>query len=517
LLRSAARHVAGGGVAAFHIPVRSTATMAVSVSRIARSRIPGINALMNVLLRKPAQTPFFATTIYDLAQVLAILNEEGFLAPHVVFAHEGDTDTATIFAIREATAAPASVAAAAPAEEGQAGTASYIDVRALIRSMPLEEHNQRAERYFSSLRDRTGHLAKPFARAEDTPQLLINFGVLLQGLSLSPGMTVLEYGAGTGWLSHALTQLGCRAILLDVSATALDIARELYERQPPIGEVPGPSFMVFDGRHIDLPDSSVDRVICFDAFHHAPNPDEVLAEFGRVLRPGGVAGFVEPGPRHSMSPQSQFEMRTYGVIENDVDIEAIEQAARASGFADVRLAVLNVPPFLVSPDEYEDLMAGGRTLGLWGAITQNHLRDTRLFFLRREGEETLDSRRAEGLRSAIGVDLPGSVEAGTPIPIHAVVRNDGRAAWLKSSEKPGGVSLGCHLHDGEGNLRELDFAWIPLPRPMGPGEEVSLDAELPPLPAGRFILEFDCVADRVAWFAQTGSMPVRVGLTVERR
>ena len=64
----------------------------------------------------------------------------------------------------------------------------------------------------------------------------------------------------------------------------------------------------------------MERIICLDAFHHVPNPAEVLSELGRVLQQGGVAGFAEPGPEYSKTPQSQFEMRTHGVVENDIDI-----------------------------------------------------------------------------------------------------------------------------------------------------------------------------------------------------
>jgi cyclopropane fatty-acyl-phospholipid synthase-like methyltransferase len=74
--------------------------------------------------------------------------------------------------------------------------------------------------------------------------------MLLQGLRLTAGTRVLEFGAGTGWLSRFLTQLGCRVTLLDVSPTALRIARELYDRHPVIGERPTPVFLPFDGRRI---------------------------------------------------------------------------------------------------------------------------------------------------------------------------------------------------------------------------------------------------------------------------
>ena len=155
----------------------------------------------------------------------------------------------------------------------------------------------------------------------------------MQGLQLTAGATVLDFGAGTGWFARFLTQLGCRVILLDVSETALEMARELYRRQPVIGDRPEPEFLLFDGRRIPLPDASVDRVLSFHAFHHAPHPAAVVAELARVLKPGGIAGFAEPGPRHSRTPVSQFEMRNYRVVENDVDVHAILAVGEGRGLS----------------------------------------------------------------------------------------------------------------------------------------------------------------------------------------
>ena len=103
--------------------------------------------------------------------------------------------------------------------------------------------------------------------------------------------------------------------------------------------------------------NSVDRVLCFDAFHHTPNPARVLAEMGRVLKPGGLAVFSEPGPNHSKTSQSQFEMRNYTVVENDIQMRKIEGWARAAGFDSVRLAVFSAEPFHATIDEYERLLA----------------------------------------------------------------------------------------------------------------------------------------------------------------
>jgi len=45
---------------------------------------------------------------------------------------------------------------------------------------------------------------------------------------------------------------------------------------------------------IDLPDASVDLVVCFGVLHHIPNVSHVLGEFSRVLCPGGWAVVREP-------------------------------------------------------------------------------------------------------------------------------------------------------------------------------------------------------------------------------
>jgi hypothetical protein len=280
---------------------------------------------------------------------------------------------------------------------------------------------------------------------------------------------------------------------------------------PVIGTRPEPQFLPFDGRRIDLPDLSVDRIVCFDSFHHAPNPDEVLRELARVLRPGGIAGFSEPGPHHSKTPQSQYEMRTFGVVENDVDVHAIWETAQRLGFADLKLAALNVPPFHVSLAEYDDLLEAGDAFARWSEATRDFLHSVRVFFLRKAGAEAARGGKPTELRASIEASVAATrTEAGKPVPIRATVRNLGRAPWLPSSEAFGGVSLGCHLYDADGRLLDHEYAWCWLPQVLGPGEDVTVTFDAPPLQPGRYILELDCVAQQVTWFAQTGSPVTRL-------
>lgn len=392
-----------------------------------------------------------------------------------------------------------------------------IDVKDLIAASSIEELNRKAEQYFSVLPDWDFHLAKPFSTVQDAPGLLINFATMLQGLDLAPGLRLLDFGAGTGWTSRYLSQLGCEVIVLDVSQTALEIAKELYRRQPVVGNWPRPRFLPFDGYRIDLPDASVDRILCFDSFHHAVNPDAILREFARVLKPGGIAAFAEPGPDHSKRPPSQFEMRTYGVIENDIDIHAIWRTAREVGFSDIQLAAYNIPPFHVDLEHYDELLRGGESYLRFAENTRSFLRDVRNFFLRRAGDARPDSRKPVGLLAEIRIDMPSEANAGATIAVRATVRNAGRAWWLPSSNPFGGVSLACHLYGANDELLAFDHAWQPLTEVsegIAPGESVELTFALPALTAGSYTIEFDCVANRVAWFAQLGSETVRRGVTI---
>ena len=517
LFRDLLGGIGSGGIGVFHFLYRGTASAAVRMTREIRERADIINGIANIARRKPFDEPFIPSHAYDLDEVFRILVETGFENSHVTFEDHEEMTSAIVFVQAPASFAPADHDVEPASMEPVSD--AMIDVRELIARTSIDDLNRTAEEYFSSLTEWEHHLAKPFAKPDEAPPILIGVATLLQGLRLVPGMTVLEFGAGTGWLSRFLTQLGCRVILLDVSATALKIARDLYERQPPIGDRPAPRFLQFDGRRIDLEDASVERILCFDAFHHAPNPEDVLREFGRVLKPGGIAAFAEPGPRHSRTPLSQFEMRTYGVIENDVDIHALWRTAQICGFRDLKLALFHAPPFHVSLDDYEDLLAGGATAAKWVASTRVFLRDVRSFFLFKEGSERIDSRSPSGLAAEVTATLIEPVIEGRPIVVDATVTNRGIATWLPSDAQFGGVALGAHLHDVAGKLITFDLHWERLtepPREIAPGETVRVRMSLPPQPAGRYTLEIDCVAAGVAWFAQLGSRPAQLALEVAR-
>src|SRR2546421_2258584 len=81
---------------------------------------------------------------------------------------------------------------------------TYIDVREFKKTLTVEELCRTSERYFAATTDWTYWLAKPLAQVEDAPDLLSGFAQVLNGLRLLPGMTELDFGAGSGWASRWL-------------------------------------------------------------------------------------------------------------------------------------------------------------------------------------------------------------------------------------------------------------------------------------------------------------------------
>jgi hypothetical protein len=74
-----------------------------------------------------------------------------------------------------------------------------------------------------------------------------------------------------------------------------------------------------------------------------------------------------------------------------------------------------------------------------------------------------------------------------------------------------------HVYDQAGQLLEFDCIRQRLtepPRAIAPGETVACRLVLPPRAPGRYVLEIDCVAARVTWFAQIGSAPARLPVNV---
>ena len=382
-----------------------------------------------------------------------------------------------------------------------------IDVNKLIARFSHKEHVENAEAYFSRMSADTLLLRKPFYGTE-TQQILHGVSIFVQRLRLFQGARVLDFGAGTAWLSKIFAFLGCEPIALDVSRSALLLGRRTLERDP-LAHGLKVSFVAYDGERFPLRDSYVDRIACFDSFHHVADQLATLGEFFRVLRPGGIVAFHEPGPNHSRSPQAQDEMRNHGVIENDIIIEDIWNSARHVGFSNMELAMSTPHALLVGYDDFNRLIDKRYLMADAERILTNlteGLRGLRIFFLIK-GSETIDSRSVNGLHGKIQVRIKGLQDGR--LYGEAVVSNTGTAIWLPSEAGVGSVAIGIHLFGADGVLLNQDYARIPISKwPIEPNQSLTIAFEIPDPDVRDYQLVFDLVAERVTWFEQLGIRPV---------
>ena len=110
---------------------------------------------------------------------------------------------------------------------------------------------------------------------------------LIGDLALPEGSHGLDVGCGVGlyalWLAEAVGPRG-RVVGIEPSTERVDAARALVGHAVP---APRLEFREGDATKIDAPDATFDWVWCGDVLHHVQETGRALAEFARVVRPGG--------------------------------------------------------------------------------------------------------------------------------------------------------------------------------------------------------------------------------------
>jgi hypothetical protein len=114
-----------------------------------------------------------------------------------------------------------------------------------------------------------------------------------------------------------------------------------------------------------------------------------------------------------------------------------------------------------------------------------------------------------------GYELP-TFRAGTKASVPVELENAGTAAWRSL---PGaGVYLSYHWLDLRGNAIVWAGSFVALPRPVAPGERLTVPLELrAPLPPARYRLALDLVDEGRAWFSELGNHRVEHDVDVRSR
>jgi phosphatidylethanolamine/phosphatidyl-N-methylethanolamine N-methyltransferase len=102
---------------------------------------------------------------------------------------------------------------------------------------------------------------------------------------------IIEVGAGSGHHFPYVKRNFSTYMMTDGSQDMLSISKEKYVKEINSGIV---QVEQQDATHLSYETASFDRLIATHVLEHLPNPVQVLEEWNRVVRPGGLISIVLP-------------------------------------------------------------------------------------------------------------------------------------------------------------------------------------------------------------------------------
>lgn len=137
----------------------------------------------------------------------------------------------------------------------------------------MSKVSREAEKYFEVVSGRWDDLRKSFYGDEVRD-------AVLNAAKIQPSDTVLDVGAGTGFLTESAAKIAQNVIALDFSEAMMGEARTKLRGR-------NVEFKIGNVEHIILPDGSVNAVIGNMILHHCLDPEAAIRDMARVLAPGG--------------------------------------------------------------------------------------------------------------------------------------------------------------------------------------------------------------------------------------
>jgi SAM-dependent methyltransferase len=166
------------------------------------------------------------------------------------------------------------------------------------------------------------------------------------------GQDWLDAGCGSGTLARWLADAGAHVLAVDAADEMIARARELARQSEHVGQLrfdPIPTIA-----HLPVTDRSLDGILCSSVLEYVPDPGACLAEFARVLRPGGVL-VISVANRNSLVRWAQLGTHRLGRLlgrrwwafldhsHNQYAAATFTALLKAHGFATARIIPFGSP------------------------------------------------------------------------------------------------------------------------------------------------------------------------------
>ena len=109
---------------------------------------------------------------------------------------------------------------------------------------------------------------------------------VLEEVGIKPGFSILDYGCGPGSYTIPAAQLvgeSGKVYALDIHPLAIQQVKKVTEKKRMTNIE-----TILSDCDTTLPDERIDIVLLYDILHDLSEPDKVLAELHRVLKPSGI-------------------------------------------------------------------------------------------------------------------------------------------------------------------------------------------------------------------------------------
>jgi len=139
---------------------------------------------------------------------------------------------------------------------------------------------------------------------------------ILNEVGLKPGYKILDYGCGSGSYINTLANMignSGKIYALDINPLAIQMVQRIVAKNQ-LANVE----TILSGCETGLPDESMDAVLLYDILHDLSDPDKIIKELHRVLKPDGILSVSD----HHLEGEDIVSRMTndgfFGLLKKDI-------------------------------------------------------------------------------------------------------------------------------------------------------------------------------------------------------